>query len=214
MENIVRKERKLPLMKTTPKSIIALIVCMATVITSISAGTGTACAAGKKIPLKAGFKGTEIILVKDLNSYSREDTKIKKLEKKWGKPSKTKKLDEYKTSYIWKKGKTSIEVINDDICKDYVGGIHISIKDKNGSLYGIKVGTKTDTALKKLKKVAGNKNTILLREGQVLDIHDNSYIAKGKPTGDGNHISVVSGYMPIGFELKNGKVSSMYWGRS
>jgi len=192
MENIVRKERKSPLMKTTLKSIITVIICIATAITSISAGMGTACAAGKKIPLKAGFKGTEIILVKDLNSGSREDIKIKKLEKKWGKPSKTKRFNENKTSYIWKKGKTSIEITNDSTCKDYVGGIHISIKDKNGSLYGIKVGMKKNMAAKKIKKALGIKAEY-----------------------NGESLLVDTGlYAPISFEIKNGKVSSMYWGRS
>lgn len=192
MKNIVRKERKSPLMKTTLKSIIALIICIATIITSISAGTGTACAAGKKIPLKAGFKGTEIILVKDLNIGSREDTKIKKLEKKWGKPSKTKRLNENETSYIWKKGKTSIEITNDSTCKDYVGGIHISIKDKNGSLYGIKVGMKKNMAAKKIKKTLGIK---------AKDDDESLWVDTGC-------------YAPISFEIKNGKVSFMHWGRS
>ena len=218
MRNKTRKERKTILMKITLKSIIALIVCIATVITSISAGTGTAYAAEKKIPLKVGFNGEEVTLVNDLNEGGREDTKVKKLEEKWGKPYKTENLgDDGKICYTWKKGKTSIEIINNGIAEPrvYVGHIYINIKDKNGSLLGVKVGMKTATALKKLKKIAGNKNTILVKKGQELQTDKNgNYIAKGEATGDGKSIHVTSIYAPIGFTLKNGKVSSIGFSRS
>lgn len=198
MRNKTKKERKSTLMKTTLKSIIALIVCIATVITSISAGTGTAYAAGKKLPLKVGFNGTVVTLINDLNTSNRltsETPKLKKLKEKWGKPDQT-KHDSRLTS-IWKKGETSIQITNSSVKDDEIGGITIDIKDKNGSLFGVKVGMKTATALKKLKKVAGNKNVTLNKDG------DDLYI-----------VVVNNTYMPSSFTLTNGKVSSIYWYRS
>ena len=203
-------------MKKTLKSLITFVLCIAVIITSISAGTGMANAKDKKIPLKAGFNSIEIVLVKNLNDDSREDTEIKTLEKKWGKPKKVEEDDPI-TFYTWKKGKTSITIGNNTPSGNHVGYIKIDIKDKNGSMYGVKVGMKKSEALKKLKKVAGSKNVIVTKDGQEtwFDEEKNKYITEGEPTGNGEYISLFSRYyIPVNFELKNDKVKSIYWFRS
>lgn len=214
MKNIVKQERKPAFIKKTLKAVIAFMLCAAAIITSISAGTGTVCAQGKKIPLKVGFNGVEIVLVKDINSGGREDTKIKTLKAKWGKP---KKVEDNGTTafYTWKKGKTSIEICN-NTTKGYVGGITVNIKDKNGSLFGVKVGMKKSAVLKKLKKVAGSKNVVVAKEGQNFYFNDDGEcIVEGEPTGDDEYICLASSvYMPVSFDLKNGKVKSISWFRS
>ncbi len=216
MYKTAKQERKLVFMKKELKSLIAFMLCAAAIITSVSAGTGTVSAAGKKIPLKAEFNGTEIVLVKNLNGDSREDTKIKTLEKKWGKPKKVKE-DGSLTFYTWKKGKTSIEIGNNTPSGNHVGYIKIDIKDKNGSMFGVKVGMKKSEALKKLKKVAGSKNVIVTKDGQEtwFDKEENKYVTEGEPTGNGEYISLFSEYyITVNFDLKNDKVKSIYWFRS
>ena len=181
-------------MKTILKSIIAAILCAAVVIAGISTGSGTAFAASKKVPLKVVFDKTAVSLIKDLNtSTGRGDTpKLRKLEEKWGKPSK--KKDGYgMTTYTWKKGRTSIEVTDYDVEKGGVGSISINISDKNGSLCGVKVGMKKANAIKKLEKSLG----------------------KQAVQEDEEHISALAGpYMPVSIELTDGKVASISWGRS
>lgn len=86
MKKVVKQEEKPVFMKKTLKSVIAFILCASAIITSINAGTGTVCAKGKKIPLKAGFNGAEIVLVKNLNGGGRENTKIETLEKNGANP--------------------------------------------------------------------------------------------------------------------------------
>ena len=192
-------------MKKLFKSIIAAVLCAVIVIASI--GTNTAYAA-KKTPLKVTFNGKSINLIKDM--YSGDAPKIKELEKKWGEAGK-KKLDTYYSEYTWKKGKTSIKIT--DHGDGYVGGVTVSVKDKNGAMCGIKVGMKKETALKKLQKLFGEEKVIIQTEGQSISVDENNNpVLEGEPTGDGEHILVCIGYAPFGPELKNGKVSSIsFW---
>lgn len=203
-------------MKTILKSMTAAVLCAVIMIAGISTESGRAFAAGKKEPFKVGFKNTVVSLIKDVNHEgARGDTPtIKKLEEKWGKPSK-KKQNSTKV-YTWEKGETTISVTDYDAVKGHVGSIHINIGDKNGSLCGVKVGMKTADALKKMEKAFGKKRVVLCKEGQYAVPDDNDgYVAEGEPTGDKEFISVYAGpYMPIGISLKNGKVSSISWWRS
>lgn len=146
--------------------------------------------------------------------------KIKTVEKKWGKPDKiewfVKKAKE--GWYTWKKGKTTIK-LNNFSGKESgdVGGIEI--KDKNGSIYGVKVGMKKETALKKLRKAVGKNSVVVLKEGQQPegDQEEGCWInftgSTGEAVSDNEIIYVTAGpYMPMQFELtKNGKVKRIYY---
>ncbi len=201
-------------MKTTMKRHITALLCAALVMTGLEAGT--AYAAGKKTPLKVGYRGTTISLIKDLGtSTGRDDTpKLSSIKKKWGNPKKG--TSEGMTTYTWKKGKTSIEITDFDAGKDGVGSITVDIRDKNGSLCGVKVGMKRDAAVKKLQKQFGKKVVLVVKEGQQIDMKDDgSYIATGKATGEGETIYVYAGpYMPVSIELENGKVTALSFWRS
>ncbi len=181
-------------MKTLLKSMLAAVLCAAMITAGISTGAGTACAASKKAPLKVVFDKKAVNLIKDLNtSTGRGDTpKLKKLEEKWGSPSK-KKDESGMTTYTWKKGKTSIEITDYDVEKGGVGSISINIEDKNGSLCGVKTGMKKDDAIKNLQKSLGKKAV----------------------SEDGEYIMALTGpYMPVQIGLSDGKVSSITWFRS
>lgn len=181
-------------MKTLLKSMLAAVLCAAVIIAGISTGAGTACAASKKVPLKVVFNNSAVNLITDLNtSTGRGDTpKLKKLEEKWGSPSK-KKDDSGMTTYTWKKGKTAIEITDYDAEKGGIGSISINIEDKNGSLCGVKTGMKKADAVKKLQKSLGKKAV----------------------SEDGEYIMALAGpYMPVQIELSDGKVISIIWFRS
>lgn len=174
---------------------ITAVLCAAVVIAGIRTESGTACAAAKKVPLKVVFDKTAVNLIKDLNGGHGDTAKLKKLEEKWGRPSK-KKAGDGTTSYTWKKGKTSVEV-NDYLAeKGCIGSIHISIEDKNGSMCGIKIGMKKTDAVKKLQKLFGKEKV------EVVEAEDGEYIL------------ATSGYLPVHFGLSDGKVTDMSWGRS
>ncbi len=83
-------------------------------------------------------------------------------------------------------------------------------------MYGVKVGMKKSAALNKLKKLAGSKNVLIVKDGQEtwFDDEKNKYVVEGEPTGKGEYISLFSIYLPVSFKLKNGKVSEITWMRS
>lgn len=190
------------------KAAVALILCAFIVLSGIS--TETAFAANKKIPLKVKFNGAEVSLIKDI--YVDTDNLIpllSSLKKKWGTP-KIDKHDGDWSSYTWKKGKTRIEVNNwaffagamekeDDI----MSGGSFSIKDKNASVWGVKVGMTKDAALKKIKKALGIKKVYKTYESGVC------IVAKKKSIEVWTDVSY-----PVTFELKNGKVTCISWLRS
>lgn len=190
-------------MKTTWKRIITAIICAVIAITSIE--TSMAYAAKKKIPFKVAFNGTSVSLFKDINpgDYS----KLKTVEKKWGKPSKKETVgDSYATECTWKKGKTSIHLVGRN-ADDCVIRFSIDIKDKNGALCGIKVGMKKETALKKMQNMFGKKNVTVEKyeDGQSVEV------PKSEQTGDDESIIVYLPIcLPIVFELKGGRVSYMH----
>ncbi len=188
-------------------SLIALILCAVLAISGLC--VETVYAANEKMSLKVGFKGKTINLIKDISDGDRYEMSIASVQKKWGKP-KTKKSG-YSTYYTWKKGKTTIEVSDFDATKDgksYVGSITISIKDKNGSLWGVKVGMKAETALEKIKKAMDTENVV----DNIDDMFGSGDVGVAYTK---DVISAFTGpYMPINFELKNGKVTSIGFSRS
>ena len=72
-----------------------------------------------------------------------------------------------------------------------VYGMTITIGDKNGSLCGVKVGMKKDTAVKKLEKTFGTKATAY---DEFIEI----------PTDTNGYLSVI-------LELKDNKITSISW---
>lgn len=195
-------------MKTLSKRIITAILCAVIAITGI--GSSTAYAAGKKLPLKVTFNGTSVNLLKDMKKDDYASEKVETIEKKWGKPSKKEAVDDAYIEYTWKKGKTTIGfTLNTEHNSLFM--YHIDIKDKNGALCGLKVGMKKEMVLKKMQKMFGKKNVIVVKEGQGLSYEDDGKpVPLGEPTGDGDFVWVnIDGYPSITVLLKNGKVSSI-----
>lgn len=203
----------------TGKSLIALLLCAAIAVSGLC--TQTAYAAGKKMPLSVGFKGKTINLIKDINGEERNQTTIASLKKKWGKPKVKKSDNGYYVTYTWKKGKTKIEVGDVQVeagkknYSGYAGSISISIEDKNGSLWGVKVGMSKADAMKKIKKALGTKKVFKEKKDGTGEIEGgwpdvNVFISQGKDV-----IHAWNGvYLPINFGIKNGKVSSISFSRS
>lgn len=191
------------------KAAAALILCAFIVLSGMN--TETAFAANKKIPLKVKFNGVTVNLVKNLRSIEDDNSPaLSSLKKKWGAP-KTDKYgegeDAYST-YTWKKGKTTIEVSDWDSSgknRHIITGVGFTIKDKNAAVWGVKVGMKKDTALKKIKKALGtDKVSKTAGDGEFVGIVENK-----------KSIEAYTGfYMPVTFELKNGKVTCIYFTKS
>ena len=132
-------------MKRIIQSILSMIFCAMIVATGV--GTCTVHAAAKT-PFTVAFQEKTVTLAKDV--FGDIYITPKALEQKWGKPKKT--IEGSDTSYIWKKGETSIRY---SVNTEAFTTILINIKDKNGEFLGVKVGMKKATVLKKLKKVLG-----------------------------------------------------------
>lgn len=127
---------------------------------------GADVSAKSKVALKVTYKGKTVTLIKDndeiiKNPVTYKKVSIKNVQKAWGKgSSKTTKLSGTTTTwktYTWKTKKTKISIA-DNHYPGKVGAIDISIKDKNGSIAGVKVGMTKAQALKKLKKAYGLKH--------------------------------------------------------
>lgn len=158
-------------LKRILKAMFAVALCAAIAVSGIATRAATSYAAEKKQPLSVNYCGTTVKLVKDLyGSFGTENSvKLTTVERKWGKPNK--KEQPYANNdelwYTWKKGKTKISINNyTGYGLGYAGGIQIQIKDKNASIYGVKVGMKKEKALKKLEKAVGKEKVIVLKEGQ------------------------------------------------
>jgi len=201
-------------MKTTMKRIIAIVLCA--VIAIASTGTNTAYAATSKPPLKIKFNGKSINMVRVLENGDEESASINEVLNKFGNPDKkqTSKDDGRYTFYTWKKGKSSItfsHYVDTEYDTDILCHFNVNLKGKNDALCGIKVGMKKAKAIKKLKKMFGNNNVCVAKEGQTVFYKNGKYVPKGKPTGNGEYISVIaySYVLSLSFYLKNGQVSSM-----
>lgn len=197
-------------MKTTWKRIITVIICAAVVASGLC--TDTACAAGKKPPLSVTFDGKSLDLVRVLEDGDEESASIDEVVEILGEPDQKEKLDEFYTSYLWENGKSGISFAH------YVNGntdilchFGVTLKGKKDVLCGIKTGMKKKTVLKKMKKAYGKDNVGTAKEGQSFGYKNGKFVAKGKPTGDGEYI-IVSAYsyvLNLHFDLKDGRVVSM-----
>lgn len=137
-------------MKILLKSMLAAVLCAAVIIAGIS--TGAAYAAEKEVPVKVTFNKKNVTVTNKVT--------VKSLKKKWGKPQK--ETNDRSTIYSWKKGKTSINYF------DYSNAqmLEVNILDKNGKMFGVKVGMKKDAALKNLKKTYGVKKSNITSAGE------------------------------------------------
>lgn len=88
--------------------------------------------------------------------------------------------------------------------EDYLGYASFEVNDKNISIAGVKVGMKRNTAFKKLKKTYGQKN---VKQQKIADSD------KNKKSHTVITLNIGAG-MPVSYEIKNGKVSSIDWMRS
>lgn len=113
------------------------------------------------------------------------------VKKAWGKANKVHKNGDY-CSYAWKNGKTSISFVTDKKGKR-MGDIVINIQNKKATLCGIKVGMSKKQALQKLRKQFGKKN--------VSDTKNQILVKMGP-------------FDPMTFNLKSGKISSIYFWHS
>lgn len=200
------------------KVMLTIALCAIMVTSGIGAWPVTSYAAGTKQPLSVNFCGTTVKLIRDLNDWSANPVKFKTVEKKWGKPTKKEQAyDKGMWFYTWKKGKSSITINNfSGLALGDVGGIEIEIKDKNASIYGVKVGMKKATALKKLEKAVGKEKVMVLKEGQQPEgeAENGSFAgAGGEAVSDKEVIHVKMGaYMPMQIELSDsGKVKKIYY---
>lgn len=156
----------------TKKLFSLTLICMLLVSIIFS---GTDVSAKSKMALKVTYKGKTLTLVDNFkeNSFGRSsNVTFKKCEKAWGKPKKKKSSDVGNTTnYTWKTKKTEI-VLNDyDAPAGVVGGIYVSINDKNGALAGIKVGMTKAKALQKLKKTFGSSKVSVSNEYISLNLY-------------------------------------------
>ena len=168
--------------KNVIKSIIAIALCMVIALTGLDARTVSA--AENKCPVKVTFNGKTVTLVKDQNDWESTPT-LKTLKSKWGKP-KTKTDDSGVKYYTWKKGKTTIQIMDFMANENGIGFTEIQIKDKNGAIWGVKVGMKRAAAIKKIEKATGEKIP-----------------------NDVDHIFAGG----VNFMIKNGKVSEISYAR-
>ncbi len=211
-------------LKRIVKAMLAVALCAAMAVSGIGTGAAVSHAAEKKQPLSVNFCGKSAVLVKDLNQAEKQGSqvKFKTLEKKLGKPDKKEAgYDGSKDAwtYTWKKGKTSIMVNNfTGTVPGNIGGIEIEIGDKNASVYGVKVGMKKETALKKLEKAAGSEKVIVLKEGEWPqgEEKDGKYSltsGAGEAVSDSEVIHAAMGpYLPLQIELTaSGKVKKIYY---
>lgn len=100
-----------------------------------------------------------------------------------GEPDQKEKMDEFFTYYLWENGKSGISFVR---C--------------------------VNTDLKKMKKAYGKDNVGTAKEGQSFGYENGKFVAKGKPTGDGEYIIVYANYVDVlslNFDLKDGRVVSM-----
>ncbi len=117
------------------------------------------------------------------------------VKKAWGKANKVQKEkcgDYHCRSYTWKSGKTRISFLTDKNGKR-MGDIVIDIQNKKATLCGIKVGMSKKQALQKLRKQFGKKN--------VSDTKNQILVKMGP-------------FDPMTFNLKSGKISSIYFWHS
>lgn len=149
--------------------------------------------------VKITFDGKSVTL-----NTKAEPKTLEEVEKIWGKKTRLAEDDEEYAgyAYVWEKGKSKIIVMQPSKAvpefEDALGYTCAEISDKNASVAGVKVGMKRADALKKLQKAYGKKNVKQMKDG-------NTYTEISVNVGNG---------MPVSYNIKSGKVSSIYWMRS
>ena len=157
-----------------------------------------AVAAPKKTKLTVSFKGKSVSL---MTAKYNKDTltgtaTVARIKKAWGKPNKKSKNGNL-TFYTYKKGKTSISFYGynnkkKDKAGRYIGGFEIEINDKNAKVCGVKVGMTEEKAMSILKKKFG--------ESKLYKPDDVDMICAG-----------IGQYLPVQYDIKDGKVSRIYF---
>lgn len=171
------------------KKITSLLLCVLLAMTLL--GSTFVSAARKPITLDVRFNGHTVRLITDADKRDATAS-LKSTRKAWGKHSKYEN-GIYWHRYTYKRGKSTIEISDNDVKKDRIGGISLKVYDKNVAVAGIKVGNSRTYVLKTLKKIYGSKA-----------VHNSR-----------NTITVDFGpYMPISFKMKNDHVYSISWFRS
>lgn len=185
-------------MKKTKKRFLAIGICFAVLLCSFMP-VQPANAAAKTVNLTVRYKGKNVTLEKFRNvggSKSKVECTMgaktyAAVKKAWGKANKVEKNNYMGkgNTYTWENGKTRIAFGTYKNGKRK-GDIVIDIQNKKATLCGIKVGMSKKQALQKLKKQFGKKNVSATK----------------------NQIFVQMGYyLPIEFNLKSGKISSIYF---
>lgn len=184
---IYEREDHIKLMKT--KKLFSLALVCALLVSVVFGGTDVS--AKSKVPFKVTYKGKTVTLVEDYNTLGQNTKRVslQKVKKAWGK-CKTKK-ESACTTYTWKTKKTEI-AISDNWHPGKVSGMSISIKDKNGSIAGVKVGMTKAQALKKLKKTFGS-----------------SHVKLDKYTDSNKSFIRIDNIGMNFFDIKSGKIVSM-----
>jgi hypothetical protein len=159
------------------RKLVIFVLCLVLVFGNVIAVPAQA--KGTKGKITVTYKGKTVTL---MDSKTKNGcTSPSKLKKSWGTPTKG------TYSQTWKKGKSSVEVGDN-------GGWYyliISIKDKNMTLCGVKVGTSKSKAVKTLKKTFGS-DAVTATDKKIYVQYDS--------------------YEPITYKLKSGKVTSAsFW---
>lgn len=192
-------------MKKMKKRFLTMGVCLAVLFCSLVAAQPVN-AATKTVTVTVRYRGKDVVFEKNLwgRGFRREGVPKGRrggsmgvktyaaVKKAWGKANKVQKYGDY-CNYAWQSGKTSISFLTDKNGKR-MGDLVIDIQDKKATLCGIQVGMSKKQALQKLRKWFGKKN-VLTRKNWIL-------ANSGGP------------YDAIIFNLKSGKISSIYFGHS
>ncbi len=172
------------------KKIFSLVLICMLMVSIIFSGTDVS--AARKAGLRVTYKGKTVTLYKNPRRDSHKNTvSLRTVQKAWGK-GRSKKMTGC-TTYTWKTKKTKIE-ISDNSNPGRVSGSIIDIKDKNGSLAGIKVGMTKAKALKKLKKTFGAKHVKMQKA-----LNGESFIRI-------DNLGAINS-----FRIKSGKITSLYY---
>ena len=183
-------------MKKMKKRFLAMGVCLAVLFCSLMPAQPVN-AATKTINLTVRYKGRNVTFeaYRNMNTSKVKCTQKAKtyaaVKKAWGKANKVQKNGDYR-SYVWKNVKTRISFFTDKNGKR-MGDIVIDIQNKKATLFGIKVGMSKKQALQKLRKQFGKKN--------VSDTKNQILVKMGP-------------FDPMTFNLKSGKISSIYFWHS
>ena len=187
-------------MKKMKKRFLAMGVCLAVLFCSLMPAQPVN-AAAKTVNLTVRYKGRNVTFeaYRNMNTSKVNCTQKAKtyaaVKKAWGKANEVEKeeLGDYHCwRYAWKSGKTSISFFTDKKGKR-MGDIVIDIQNKKATLCGIKVGMSKKQALQKLRKQFDKKNVSATK---------NQILVKMGP------------FNPMTFNLKSGKISSIYFWHS